>query len=324
MSDEKLVSVIIPTYNVKKEKLIRTIRSVLDQTYHPIEIIVMDDGSTNPFGGLDTSDFIEYVKETFPRKSIQFIEPGRHMGLASIKNLGISVSIGPYIAFLDCGDWWARDKIQDQMICFENSPEDCGLVYCGARIVSVKGDNFEELYQMSPMARGNTLYKSFLIYNRITGSNSSVLIKRTCLDRVGLFYDKEDIPEDMEMWSRIALYYSIDYVNKFSTCIEKDPNSMSADPEKKQKTYLRYFKLKEDELRKLGLWNKAMSQYYSIIGKKYFVHKRFFKGMKFFINSFSYGFHKQAVYRFAASIFEGVFKTHRVTKLVHRIRNTVL
>jgi hypothetical protein len=82
--------------------------------------------------------------------------------------------------------------------------------------------------------------------------------------------------------------------------------------------------LKEDELRKLGLWNKAMSQYYSIIGKKYFVHKRFFKGMKFFINSFSYGFHKQAVYRFAASIFEGVFKTHRVTKLVHRIRNTVL
>jgi len=323
MHDEKLVSVIIPTYNTKKEKLIRTIKSVLRQTHDPIEINVIDDGSTNPFGSLDTSAFMEYVEKNFPRKSIQFIEPGRHLGLASIKNLGISLSRGSYIAFLDCGDWWAKDKIQDQIMCFENSPADCGLVYCGARIVSVNDDKFEVLYEMSPSARGQGLYKSFLVNNKITGSNSSVLIKRTCFNKVGLFYDKEDIPEDIEMWSRIALFYGIDYVNKFSTYIEKDINSMSADPEKKQITYLRYFKLREDELRKLGLWNKAMSQYYSIIGKKYFIHKQFLKGMIFFINSFTYGFHKQTFYRFVASIFEGVFKTYKMTKFVYYIKNKV-
>jgi len=321
---DKLISVIVPTYNVEINKLRNTIESVLRQTYHPIEVIVIDDGSQTPFGSLDTAVFESYVEQNYPHHNIQFILPGKHLGLAGVKNLGIQKSRGEFIAFLDCGDWWDQHKLKKQIAHFRQTASDCGLVYCGAKIVNITTGNAEILYEMYPSAKGSDLCKDFLIYNKITGSNSSVLIKRECFKKVGLFYDKDDIPEDIEMWGRIAKSYTIDYVKECLVYIEKDLNSMSNNPEKKEQTYLRYYKLKEFELKKYGLWNRAMSQYYSVIGKKYILKKKYIKGILFFATAFRYGLYKQTLLKFTGSICEAVFNTYKITKAAHYIRNKII
>ena len=94
------VSVIIPAYN-KAALTVKTVESVLNQTYKNIEIIVVDDGSTD-----DTRRFLlPYDKE------IKYIYK-RNAGVCSARNVGIHLSTGEYIGLLDCDDMYLPQKIE--------------------------------------------------------------------------------------------------------------------------------------------------------------------------------------------------------------------
>lgn len=194
----KKVSVIIPTYK-KPDLTIRTIESVLHQTYNNIEIIVVDDGSPD-----DTEirlksleDKIVYIKKT-------------NGGASSARNLGIKKSTGQYIALLDCDDIYYPDKISESINCLENN-EDCGFVYTGANYIDRNDDIItkQKLLNKSPCG---WVFPELIKRNFIC--NSTVVARKECFDKVGLFDESIFICADWEMWLRISRKYKASYIEK--------------------------------------------------------------------------------------------------------------
>lgn len=117
MSEEKpLISVIITTYN-RADLIGQAIQSVLDQTYDHIEIIIVDDGSTD-----DTAE----VVESFNSPKIQYVWTENWGGPARPRNIGIRKARGECIAFLDADDYWKKEKLEVQLRHFE-SPDIVGV-----------------------------------------------------------------------------------------------------------------------------------------------------------------------------------------------------
>ena len=103
MDNQHKISVIIPTYN-RGNMIERAVRSVLNQTYNNIEVIVVDDGSTD-----NTEEVIKDIKDT----SVIYIKEA-NAGACVARNKGIDVSSGDYIAFLDSDDEWFPEKLEIQ------------------------------------------------------------------------------------------------------------------------------------------------------------------------------------------------------------------
>lgn len=115
-----MVSVIIPTYN-RAKVLSESIRSVLDQTCSDLELLVIDDGSTD-----NTDDLIR----SFSDKRLVYLKQ-LHQGACAARNLGIEKSRGDYVAFNDSDDIWEKNKLQKQLDFLQKQQAD--LVYCGMR-----------------------------------------------------------------------------------------------------------------------------------------------------------------------------------------------
>ena len=107
--DHPLISVIIPVYN-GEPYLAAAIESALAQTWNPIEIIVIDDGSTDGSAGV-AKGFVPSVK----------YELQRHAGPGAARNRGVALAQGDYFAFLDADDLWPREKLEFQMAAFNAS-----------------------------------------------------------------------------------------------------------------------------------------------------------------------------------------------------------
>lgn len=105
-NDEPLISVVIPAYN--REKLVKAcIDSVLKQTYHNIEVIVVDDGSTDR-----TADVVDLYEDARVKKCIRLSQNG---GACHARNVGADAAIGEYIAFQDSDDTWYVNKLKKQL-----------------------------------------------------------------------------------------------------------------------------------------------------------------------------------------------------------------
>jgi glycosyltransferase involved in cell wall biosynthesis len=106
-----LVSVIIPVYNCESY-LEEAIKSVLSQTYRPVETVVIDDGSTDSSTEIAKS-FVPHVQYYYQPNS----------GLGAARNLGVKKARGTYVAFLDADDIWLKDKLASQMAAIKSDPE---------------------------------------------------------------------------------------------------------------------------------------------------------------------------------------------------------
>ncbi len=115
----ELVSVVIPTYN-RKDLILRSVRSVEEQDYKNIEIIVVDDGST---------DGTYKLFENYPDERVRYIRYEENKGACYARNLGADNAKGEYIAFQDSDDVWRPDKLRKQLDYIKESGAD--LVYCG-------------------------------------------------------------------------------------------------------------------------------------------------------------------------------------------------
>lgn len=193
----EMVSVIIPTYK-RPEMLKRAIESVLSQSYANIEIIVVDDNS-----GDDTGKTVENYGDR-----ITFLKNTRTSGGAETRNRGIGVSNGKYIAFLDDDDVWNSEKIALQVNELETNP-DAVLCTCGLRVVYEKSGlqyyNFPGL--------NNTGFKDMLLNNRV-GITSTVMVKRSALDRSGWFDPDLPARQDYDLWIRLSKEGSFRSVNR--------------------------------------------------------------------------------------------------------------
>jgi glycosyltransferase involved in cell wall biosynthesis len=181
-----LVSVIIPTHN--RSRLLRlAVESVLAQTYPHVEVIVVDDGSTD-----DTAEVMaQYAgRVTHIRQANQ--------GVAAARNRGIRAASGEYLTCLDDDDLLLPTKIERQVRVLVSQPE-VSLVHCRFYFANGDGDN---LYKAKLLPEGKILKE--LIGNNFIWSGAP-LIRRHCFDQVGLFDEEiSSVTADWDMWLRIA------------------------------------------------------------------------------------------------------------------------
>jgi glycosyltransferase involved in cell wall biosynthesis len=194
MINKPTVSVIIPTYN--RALLIgKAIKSVLNQTYHDFEIIVIDDGST---------DNTEETVKSFNNFKIRYIFHSDNRGVSAARNTGIRASRGKYIALLDSDDEWLPEKLDEQIKVFKSEFAEVGVVYSNVLYIDESGKNMNKL--SNPKKVEGYIYEDLLGGNYV-GTSSTLLIKKECFDRVGLFDDLLKAENDWDMWIRIAKYY---------------------------------------------------------------------------------------------------------------------
>lgn len=252
--DARLVSVIIPTYN-QPGMLLDAIHSALAQTYAPLEIVVVDDGSTD-----DTAAVLEpYVGRGMIR--YEFQENKRQ---AAARNRGIRASRGELIAFLDHDDLWAPDKIERQVRLFDDPA--VGIVYCGAREIDTAGGTLWE--------KGVDKYCRGMIFDRLLFdhfiTNSSVVIRRACLERTGLFAEELFGVDDMHMWLKICHDFAADFVPDILVSCRNHAGNMKKDPvvvpEKRFRALIDIFRRFGLDTARKAQWRKLNADYYFFLG----------------------------------------------------------
>lgn len=174
MLEDPLVSIIIPVYNSKRW-IGRTLASALAQTYRRIEIVVVDDGSTD-----DTADIVEAIAARDKRVRL-FRRP--HAGVSATRNFGISQARGELIAPLDSDDLWLPEKLARQVAAMLAASSKVGLVY-GWTVDIDENDFIIPPIQKGPTDEGKVLI-SLIAKGNLTVCGSNPLIRRSYLDAVG-------------------------------------------------------------------------------------------------------------------------------------------
>ena len=185
-----LVSIIIPTFNTGKY-VKEAVDSAVNQTYKNKEIIVVDDGSTD-----NTREILDfYVRQ----EKIKYIYQ-ENKGLAGARNTGIKAAKGEFIAFLDSDDIFLPDKIEKQAEFLENHL-DCDICYCD--IWHFYDDEPNKLMKLDyKYYSGNDVFKNLLKKNFI--NPLTVVMRRSAVDKYGVFNEIFKRTEDWEYWVRLA------------------------------------------------------------------------------------------------------------------------
>jgi cellulose synthase/poly-beta-1,6-N-acetylglucosamine synthase-like glycosyltransferase len=176
-SVDPTVSVIIPAYNAQRY-IRRTLNSVLAQTYPKLEVIVVNDGSTD-----ETKKVVEATIAGDTR--FRLINQS-NAGVAAARNTGLAHALGDLIATLDADDLWHPTKLDMQVRKLLNTPA-AGLVYCWSRWIDT---NDKILWQpaLPPAFEGRALVAA--IFQNFVGNGSTPLMWRSCLKKVS-GYDEE-------------------------------------------------------------------------------------------------------------------------------------
>jgi glycosyltransferase involved in cell wall biosynthesis len=167
------VSVVIPVYN-REASIARAVRSALDQTVRDIEIIVVDDRSSD-----NTVEVLEQVTDT----RIVMLRNEANAGAAAARNRGICAATGRFVAFLDSDDFWDPEKLERQLACFETAAADVHVIcsaYRGMHIASGRvverrpgsGTNWPlRLLDVCSIAPGSTMLARRQIFSEIGDQN---------------------------------------------------------------------------------------------------------------------------------------------------------
>lgn len=190
------VSVIIPTYN-RSEILGRAIHSVLGQKEIALELLIMDDGSTDGTR--------EMVLKNFPQAAYYYQE---NQGPAAARNHGIEKAKGDWIAFLDSDDEWLPGKLASQLDFFNQNPS---YRICQTEELWIRNGR-----RVNPMKKhqkhGGWIFSRCLPLCIV--SPSAVMLHREVFEETGLFDAEYPVCEDYELWLRIAAKFPIGLVEK--------------------------------------------------------------------------------------------------------------
>jgi len=191
---EPLVSVITPAYNAAKY-LSQTIQSALGQTYKNIEIVVVDDGST------DGTEDLKVLQD----RRVRYLKIKHSGGPATPRNVGIKKSRGDLIAFLDSDDVWRPEKLEKQISFMQKGGFD--FVSSDAGVIDKNGKKTKDSY-LAHLGNLNNLGPQ--VFPRLYESNfvitSSALVRREVFDKVGFFDQSPRMVgvEDYDLWLRIS------------------------------------------------------------------------------------------------------------------------
>lgn len=208
-----LVSVVIPTFQ-RARLAERAVESALGQSYANIEVVVVDDGSTD-----GTADRLE----KFRASGVRVLRNPENSGAAAARNHGIANSRGEFVAFLDSDDVWEAGKLEAQIARFLGGPAALGVVYGGRRTLlpdgtatetraKLRGDIFERLRLRNPIAL------------------CTVVVRRSVLRDVGLFDTTLPACEDWDLLLRIAQKrHTFDFTDDLSLVVDATASGRVSD-----------------------------------------------------------------------------------------------
>src|SRR5262245_47631675 len=198
MSTSRTVSVVLPTHN-RAHLLERAVRSILAQTHRDLELIIVDDGST---------DGTPQLVAQFADARIRYVRNEKPSGPANARNIGIrSAGVSGYIGFLDDDDQWLPNKLERQLAMFESSRVPLAAVGCG--LIGHEDDGSVVL--MEPIFRGDVF--EHLLARRARGYAAPLILVRRFPGLDDVLFDP-DLPclEDMDFSMRVALRGPLDFV----------------------------------------------------------------------------------------------------------------
>lgn len=184
------VSVIIPTFN-RAHTLGRAIDSVLGQTYTDLELIVVDDGS---------SDGTAALIQDFQDPRLRYLQQPRNLGVSAARNRGIAEARGEWLAFLDSDDLWLSQKLQRQFSALEGV--DCVASYCC--LLRIDGENQTRIPYRADTVNSGVEPWPALLMDGLWFSQTWLVPKRVMV-AAGLFDERMRIWEDWDLFLRIAL-----------------------------------------------------------------------------------------------------------------------
>ncbi len=194
-----MVSVIIPVYNGELY-IGQAIESILSQSYKDVEIIVVDDGST---------DSTEKVVRSY--ENVCYIYQA-NSGPAAARNKGMSVSKGEYIAFLDSDDLYKENKLEEQVKAFEKN-KDVDIVYNDCIAVD-KDLNYINTLRSEGVYENEKDFLCMLLFRQIIPIPPSIMLRRKCFEEGYVYDDRYKHAEDYEYIIRLAQRYKFFYIPK--------------------------------------------------------------------------------------------------------------
>jgi len=196
-----LISVIIPTYN-HASYLKEAMGSVLGQTYSNLELIVIDNFSTD-----DTESIVQSLDDD----RIRYLKFSNNGVIAASRNHGIKEAKGEFIAFLDSDDYWFKDKLALQLKALQEN-EKAGISFCLFKTKSDNSINDEKILGPKKNTLPAEIYERLIKVNFIV--SSSVFVRKSALDEVGVFDESKELvcSEDFDLWLRIAHKYEAAFV----------------------------------------------------------------------------------------------------------------
>jgi glycosyltransferase involved in cell wall biosynthesis len=183
--DVPKVSVVIPTYN-RADNVERAVKSVLAQAETSLEVIVVDDGSTD-----DTPE-----RFANPPERVRYIRKPNG-GASSARNAGLIQATGDWIALLDSDDEWAPDKLKVQLDAMGEQ-----YVAAACRHVHINADGTRQIKPEVLPGRDNHLFRD--LYENLSLKTSGLIFRRHLLDKVGLFNERFAVANDWDFFLRLA------------------------------------------------------------------------------------------------------------------------
>lgn len=201
LDDGPLVSVVIPNHDYG-HYVTEALESVLAQTYSPIEVIVVDNGSSD-----------DSLERLGPYAGRCRVVAQSDLGQSGSRNRGILEATGEWVAFLDADDVWLPTKVAEQVALATKGGAEIGLVYCSVLEVDAELRPGRVL----PARHRGRLLDDLVAHPGdaiVQGGESTAMVRRLVLADVGIFDPALSIAAGWDLWRRIATSYAIDFVEE--------------------------------------------------------------------------------------------------------------
>ncbi len=210
-----LVSVVMPTFN-RARLLPRAIESVLHQAHANIELLVVDDASSDDTAGV----MQRYADE--PR--VSYIRRASNGGAAATRNTGLTAAAGEYVAFHDDDDEWLYDRLSAQLRHFEQDPE-LALTSCAMLRYNSARDQF--VFPTPALAQAKDA--SHALAENLFAFTQTWLAKKECLLALGGFDESLRVWDDWDLMFRLSRTYSVKYTEELGVVSHPSPQGIGAD-----------------------------------------------------------------------------------------------
>ena len=219
------ISMIIPAYNAERY-IGFTIESLLRQTHSDLEIIVVDDGSTDR-----TYDIAcRYAAED---SRITVLTQG-NAGVATARNRAIDVAKGEFLGFVDADDIWHPTAVAKMLSRFEGASSDLGVVYAWSTDIDEENRPIGGVH----VSRASGHVYPLLLFHNFLGNASSTIIRGTSLREAGDYRPEFDLGcEDLDLYLRLAARFDYDVVPEFLVAYRRTPGAMSSHVERMERAH---------------------------------------------------------------------------------------